>query len=102
MQHEKSPYKQFDSFNNAIDEFFSSMESQKIELRALQQEKEALKKLENVKKDHQQRLVALEKTQEVDKQKAELITRNQEIVEKAILAVQSALANQVQLSYFSF
>lgn len=73
------------------------MESQKIELKALHQEKEALKKLENVKKDHQQRLVALEKTQEIDKQKAELITRNQEIVEKAILAVQSALANQVYI-----
>ncbi|XP_045460688.1 nuclear export mediator factor NEMF homolog isoform X1 [Harmonia axyridis] len=94
-QHENSPYKEFDCFNNAIDEFFSSMESQKIELKALHQEKEALKKLENVKKDHQQRLVALEKTQEIDKQKAELITRNQEIVEKAILAVQSALANQL-------
>ncbi|XP_044747380.1 nuclear export mediator factor NEMF homolog [Coccinella septempunctata] len=94
-QHESLPYKEVDCFNTAIDEFFSSMESQKIELRALQQEKEALKKLENVKKDHQQRLVALEKTQELDKQKAELITRNQEIVEKAILAVQSALANQL-------
>ena len=80
-----------------MDEFFSSLESQKLELRALQQEREALKKLENVKKDHTQRLLALEKTQEIDKQKAELITRNQELVDKAILAVQTALATQVCL-----
>jgi predicted ribosome quality control (RQC) complex YloA/Tae2 family protein len=82
-----------------VDEFFSSLESQKLELRALQQEREALKKLENVKKDHSQRLIALEKTQEIDKQKAELITRNQELVDKAILAVQTALATQVGFKF---
>ncbi|KAL3287096.1 hypothetical protein HHI36_001580 [Cryptolaemus montrouzieri] len=94
-QHESSPFVEFPCFNNAVDEFYSSVESQKIELKALQQEREALKKLENVRKDHSQRLVALEKTQEKDKQKAELITRNQEMVEKAILAVQSAVAGQL-------
>lgn len=94
-QHKNMPFKEFPSFNEAADEFYSSMESQKLEMKALQQEREALKKLENVKKDHDQRLVALEKTQHVDKQKAELITRNQELVEQAILSIQSLLANQV-------
>lgn len=79
----------------AVDEFFSSLESQKIDMKAIQQEREAFKKLNNVKKDHDQRLQALEKTQELDKQKAELITRNQELVDNAILAIQSALASQV-------
>lgn len=46
-----------------VDEFFSKMESQKIDLKALQQEKQALKKLENVKKDHEQRLEALHQAQ---------------------------------------
>lgn len=94
-QHKNMPHKEFPTFNEAVDEFFSSMESQKLEMKALQQEREALKKLENVRKDHDQRLIALEKTQHVDKQKAELITRNQELVERAILAIQSLLANQV-------
>ncbi|XP_060516930.1 ribosome quality control complex subunit NEMF homolog [Cylas formicarius] len=94
-QHSAMPYKEFGTFNLAVDEFFSSLESQKLELKAVQQEREALKKLENVKKDHTQRLVALEKVQEVDKQKAELITRNQELVDKAILSVQMLLANQL-------
>lgn len=89
------PHKEFPYFNEAVDEFFSSMESQKLEMKALQQEREALKKLENVRKDHDQRLIALEKTQNVDKQKAELITRNQELVDRAILAIQSLLAGQV-------
>lgn len=66
-------------------------------MRALQQERDAMKKLENVRKDHDQRLLALEKTQELDKQKAELITRNQVLVDSAILAVQAALASQVNL-----
>ncbi|MEQ2187417.1 hypothetical protein GOODEAATRI_004519 [Goodea atripinnis] len=60
-------------FTQAVDEFFSKMESQKIDMKALQQEKQALKKLENVKKDHEQRLEALHQAQ----------------------VVRSALANQV-------
>ncbi|KAJ8925872.1 hypothetical protein NQ315_009724 [Exocentrus adspersus] len=94
-QHSSMPHKEFANFNEAVDEFFSSLESQKLELKAVQQEREAMKKLENVRKDHDQRLEALEKTQNVDKQKAELITRNQELVDKAILAIQTILANQV-------
>jgi predicted ribosome quality control (RQC) complex YloA/Tae2 family protein len=54
-----------------------------------------MKKLANVRKDHDQRLMALEQTQETDKQRAELISRNQQLVDNAILAVRSALANQL-------
>ncbi|CAK9822472.1 Ribosome quality control complex subunit NEMF homolog [Anthophora retusa] len=94
-QYKDSPYKEFEYFDVAVDEYFSTMEGQKLDLKALQQEREALKKLENVKKDHDQRLISLEKTQELDKQKAELISRNQVLVDNAILAIQSALANQM-------
>ncbi|KAL0127872.1 hypothetical protein PUN28_003250 [Cardiocondyla obscurior] len=94
-QYTNHPYKEFDSFDMAVDEYFSTMEGQKIDLKALQQEKEALQKLERVRKDHTQRLITLEKTQELDKQKAELISRNQVLVDNAILAIQSALANQM-------
>lgn len=94
-QYKNQPYKEFDSFDAAVDEYFSTMEGQKLDLKVLQQEREALQKLERVKKDHDQRLITLEKTQEVDKQKAELISRNQTLVDNAILAIQSALANQM-------
>ncbi|KAM6075457.1 ribosome quality control complex subunit NEMF isoform 1-T1 [Chlamydotis macqueenii] len=94
-QHSKCPYLEFDSFNKAADEFYSKLEGQKIDLKALQQEKQALKKLENVRKDHEHRLEALQQAQEADKIKGELIEMNLEIVDRAIQVVRSALANQI-------
>uniref|UniRef100_A0A4W4EP09 Ribosome quality control complex subunit NEMF n=1 Tax=Electrophorus electricus TaxID=8005 RepID=A0A4W4EP09_ELEEL len=94
-QHSKSPYVEFESFDKAVDEFFSKMESQKIDMKALQQEKQALKKLENVKKDHEQRLEALHQAQELDRLKGELVEMNLPIVDRALQVVRSALANQV-------
>ncbi len=44
------------------------------------QEKAALKKLENVRKDHENRLDALKRDQELDKRKAELIEMNLPLV----------------------
>ncbi|MCI4382891.1 hypothetical protein PGIGA_G00019920 [Pangasianodon gigas] len=100
-QHSKSSYVEFESFDKAIDEFFSKMESQKIDMKALQQEKQALKKLENVRKDHEQRLEALHQAQEVDRLKGELLEMNLPIVERAIQVVRSALANQVDWAEIS-
>lgn len=86
------------SFDKAVDIFFSSMEGQKIDLKAFQKEKEALKKLENVKKDHEKRLVKLHDSQAEDIKKAQLIEMNLELVEKAILVIRSAIANQISWS----
>jgi len=36
-QHESQPYQELVGFNQAVDEFFSKMESQKLDLRAVQQ-----------------------------------------------------------------
>ncbi|XP_060938222.1 ribosome quality control complex subunit NEMF-like isoform X2 [Limanda limanda] len=94
-QHAKSPYLEFDTFDKAVDEFFSKMESQKIDMKALHQEKQAMKKLENVKRDHEQRLEALHEVQEVDRVKGELVEMNLAVVERALQVVRSALANQV-------
>uniref|UniRef100_A0AAY4BS93 Ribosome quality control complex subunit NEMF n=1 Tax=Denticeps clupeoides TaxID=299321 RepID=A0AAY4BS93_9TELE len=89
------PYVELESFDKAVDEFFSKMESQRIDVKALQQEKQALKKLDNVRKDHEQRLEALHQAQELDCLKGELVEMNLPIVERALQVVQSALANQV-------
>ncbi|XP_034432358.1 nuclear export mediator factor NEMF-like [Hippoglossus hippoglossus] len=94
-QHAKSHYLEFDTFDKAVDEFFSKMESQKIDVKALHQEKQAMKKLENVKRDHEQRLEALHQVQEVDRVKGELVEMNLPMVERALQVVRSALANQV-------
>ncbi|KAM4690583.1 ribosome quality control complex subunit NEMF-like [Rhinophrynus dorsalis] len=94
-QHHNSPYLEFDSFDKAVDEFYSKLEGQKIDLKALHQERQALKKLENVRKDHEQRLESLSAAQEIDKAKGELIEMNLDTVERAVQVVRSALANQI-------
>lgn len=94
-QDKDRPSRELGSFLQAVDEFFSNMESQKIDLKAFQQEREALKKLSNVRQDHAKRLQDLTKIQLVDRQKAELLTRNQVLVDNAIYAIRSALANQL-------
>ncbi|KAH3859417.1 ribosome quality control complex subunit NEMF-like [Dreissena polymorpha] len=94
-QYEKKNVQEYPSFNKAVDEFYSQMEGQKIELKTLQQEKQALKKLENVKKDHEKRVEGLQKEQEVDKMKGQLIEMNLDMVDRAILIVRSAIANQI-------
>lgn len=91
-------YTQYPSFDKAVDNFFSSLEGQKIDLKALQKEKEALKKLENVKKDHEQRLAKLHTSQTEDIRKAQLIEMNSELVDKAITVIRSAIANQISWS----
>ncbi|KXJ82026.1 hypothetical protein RP20_CCG015865 [Aedes albopictus] len=97
-QYKEDPVKEFDSFTASVDEFYSTLEGQKIDLKAFAQEREALKKLSNVRTDHAKRLEDLTKAQLEDRKKAELITRNQNLVDSAILAVQSALASQMSWS----
>lgn len=94
-QYKDEPFKNVPTFDASIDEFYSELEGQKIDHKAFQTEKEALKKLSNVKDDHAKRVKDLTRSQHEDIMKGELITRNQELVDRAILAVRSALANQM-------
>ncbi|XP_063803618.1 ribosome quality control complex subunit NEMF isoform X2 [Pseudophryne corroboree] len=94
-QHVNSQCVTFESFDKAVDEFYSKLEGQKIDIKALHQEKQALKKLENVRKDHVERLESLHHAQEIDKAKGELIEMNLDIVDRALQVVRSALANQI-------
>lgn len=94
-QYKNEPFKHVPTFDASIDEFYSELEGQKIDHKAFQTEKEALKKLSNVKDDHAKRVQDLTRSQQDDIMKGELITRNQELVDRAILAIRSALANQM-------
>ncbi|CAL1267643.1 unnamed protein product [Larinioides sclopetarius] len=97
-QYKDQKYSHYPSFDKAVDQYFSNMEGQKIDLKAFQKEKEALKKLENVKKDHEKRLQKLHENQEEDTKKAQLIEMNLELVDKALLVIRSAIANQISWS----
>lgn len=94
-QHMEEPHRIHDTFIQAVDEFYSNVESQKIDLKAFQQEREVLKKLSNVRDNHAARLEELAKAQLVDRHKAELITRNQVLVDSVIYAMRSLLAKQL-------
>ncbi|XP_015761968.1 PREDICTED: nuclear export mediator factor NEMF-like, partial [Acropora digitifera] len=77
---------------------FSKLEGQKIDLKALSQEKSAVKKLDNIRNDHQKRISELQKSQDLDMLKAGLVELNLELVDNAILIVNSAIANQIDWS----
>ncbi|CAH2244833.1 jg23044 [Pararge aegeria aegeria] len=94
-QNADQPYAEFDTFDRAVDEFFSALEGQKIDLKTIQVEREAMKKLQNVRKDHEKRITELERVQLEDRKAAEMISRNEPLVEQARLAIQTAIANQM-------
>ncbi|KAK2719981.1 hypothetical protein QYM36_004030 [Artemia franciscana] len=55
-----SPRLDRDSYHDAVDEVFSKFESQKLELKVVQQEKTALKKLGNIKEVQEKRVRSLQ------------------------------------------
>ncbi|KAH9406608.1 hypothetical protein TYRP_013589 [Tyrophagus putrescentiae] len=91
---EKASFEEYESFNQAVDLFYSKIEGQKIESKVVQQEKHAMKKLDAIKRDHEARLENLSKMQEVDNEKAQLIESNIELVDGAISVLRSAIANK--------
>jgi predicted ribosome quality control (RQC) complex YloA/Tae2 family protein len=67
---------EFPLFSTAIDHYYSQLQTQKTEQKMIQAEKQALKKLENVKLDHLKRLENLKTSQETNVTKAQLIEMN--------------------------
>ncbi|XP_025423052.1 nuclear export mediator factor NEMF homolog [Sipha flava] len=94
-QHQSLPFATYGSFNEAVDEFYSNLESQKYDVKCMQQEKGAVKKLQNITKDHEERLRKLQEAQDEDKIKAELITNNLDLVDNSIQFIRQAVAKQL-------
>ncbi|KAJ4303417.1 hypothetical protein N0V90_002310 [Kalmusia sp. IMI 367209] len=78
---------EFDGFNKTVDEFFSSIEGQKLESKLHERELHARKKLDQARKEHESRIGGLQQTQELNFRKAEAILANIHRVEEAIAAV---------------
>ncbi|RGB38792.1 fibronectin-binding protein A N-terminus-domain-containing protein [Rhizophagus diaphanus] len=92
-QHKSKSHKEFDSFDLAVDEYYSSMESQKLTLKQRNQEKSALKKLEAIKKEQYSRVENLQNSQLSNIRKAWLIESNVDTVDQAILIIRNAIAS---------
>ncbi|KAI7904244.1 uncharacterized protein BX663DRAFT_431769 [Cokeromyces recurvatus] len=94
-QFENRTYKKFATFDKAVDEFFSAIESQKLELKSRRQEEAALKKLEAVRKEQESRVQSLLNQQITNVRKAQLIELNLQLVDAAITIIRNAVASQM-------
>ncbi|KAK9136631.1 hypothetical protein Sjap_007225 [Stephania japonica] len=92
-QFKSREFMKFQTFDAALDEFYSKIESQRSEQQQKAKEGTAMQKLNKIRMDQENRVETLKK--EVDRSigMAELIEYNLEDVDAAILAVRVALAN---------
>ena len=78
---------ELDTFNKTVDEFYSSVESQRLESKLTEREETAKKRLQSAKDEHEKRLGALQQVQELHIRKAQAIEANTHRVEEACAAV---------------
>ncbi|KAF7718934.1 Uncharacterized protein PECH_006274 [Penicillium ucsense] len=83
---------EFDKFNATVDEYFSSLESQRLESRLTEKEEAAKRKLEAVREEHRKRIDALKTAQELHVRKANAIQDNMYRVQEAMDAVNGLVA----------
>ncbi|CAO3636146.1 unnamed protein product [Cunninghamella echinulata] len=94
-QHKSKKYLEYSTFDGAVDEFYSAIESQKLEMKARNQENAALKKLEAVRREQEGRVNNLLSQQMTNTQKAQLIEYNLDMVDAAISIIRNAVASQM-------
>lgn len=81
----------FDGFNKTVDEFFSSLEGQRLESRLTEREAAAKRKLDAARQDQAKRLEGLQEAQVLNERKAAAIEANAERVQEAMDAVSGLL-----------
>ncbi|XP_020205695.1 nuclear export mediator factor NEMF isoform X2 [Cajanus cajan] len=91
-QFKSRDYTKFETFDAALDEFYSKIESQRSEQQQKAKENSAAQKLNKIRQDQENRVHALRKEADHCVKMAELIEYNLEDVDAAILAVRVALA----------
>jgi predicted ribosome quality control (RQC) complex YloA/Tae2 family protein len=94
-QLQKFEHVEFVSFDQCVDEYFSTLETQKIEAQKNTVDKSVNKKLEKVKQEQQQRIEELGRSQEEYNRMAQLIEENLDAVDQAIKIVCSAVAQGI-------
>ncbi|KAF7728253.1 hypothetical protein EC973_006534 [Apophysomyces ossiformis] len=95
QQHASRKYIEYETFDAAVDQFFSAIEAQKLELKARNQEEAAMKKLEAVRKEQESRVENLMNQQLTNIRKAQLIEYNLQMVDAAITIIRNAVASQM-------
>ncbi|KAE8329249.1 hypothetical protein BDV39DRAFT_172144 [Aspergillus sergii] len=83
---------EFPSLNATVDEYFSSIETQKLESRLTEREEAAKRKLDAVRREHEKKIGALKEQQELHIRKASAIEDNVYRVQEAMDAVNGLIA----------
>ncbi|XP_061370460.1 uncharacterized protein LOC133313150 isoform X2 [Gastrolobium bilobum] len=91
-QFKSRDYTKYETFDAALDEFYSKIESQRAEQQQKAKENSATQKLNKIRQDQENRVHTLRKEADLCVKMAELIEYNLEDVDAAILAVRVALA----------
>ncbi|KAK3393198.1 hypothetical protein B0H63DRAFT_498510 [Podospora didyma] len=81
----------FDGYNKTVDEFFSSLEGQRLESKLHEREATAKRKLEAARQDQAKRLEGLQEIQMLNLRKAAAIEANVERVQEAMDAINGLL-----------
>lgn len=87
-----SSFLEFTGFNKTVDEFYSSIEGQKLESRLQEREDNAQRKIEHAKEEHEKRIGGLQQLQELNVQRAQAIEANLDRVEEATAAINGLIA----------
>lgn len=83
---------EFEGYNQTVDEFFSSLEGQKLEMRLNEREAAAKRKLDAAKADQAKRIEGLQEAQTLNMRRAAAIEANVDWVQEAMDAVNGLLA----------
>ncbi|XP_042517780.1 nuclear export mediator factor NEMF [Macadamia integrifolia] len=92
-QFKSREFMKLDTFDAALDEFYSKIESQRAEQQQKAKEGSSMQKLNKIRLDQENRVLTLKKEVDHCVRMAELIEYNLDDVDAAILAVRVALAN---------
>ncbi|SMQ51993.1 unnamed protein product [Zymoseptoria tritici ST99CH_3D7] len=85
-------FREFSGFNKTVDEFFSSIEGQKLESKLQEREDHAKRRIEQAREEQAKRIDGLQEVQELNIRKAQAIEANVERVEEATAAVNGLIA----------
>eukprot|EP01137_Pigoraptor_chileana_P019675 Opistho-2@81013 len=96
LQDADRPHIAFDSFDRAVDEYFSRIEGQRIDVRAAQQEAQASKRIGYLRRENEQRIEGLRKAQDEDAVRGRAIEAAGDTVGRAIAIVCGAVARAMQ------
>ena len=83
---------EYEGFNKAVDEFFSSIEGQRLESKLQEREDAAKRKIDQARQEQERRIEGLQQTADLNVQKAQAIEANVERVEEAVAAVNGLIA----------